>query len=85
MAKIIVDGKEMDVEDGAEIKGACEILGIEFGCKNGFCRTCEATVLEGYENLTEMTENETMISLTEPRRLMCQCRIKHGTVKIKNE
>lgn len=88
MAKIILDGtkpKEIELEDNSEVKNACEELGVEFGCKNGFCRTCEVTVLEGYDNLTPLTENEEFISLIKPRRLMCQCKIKQGTIKIKIE
>jgi ferredoxin len=88
MAKIILDNeepKEIELEDNSEVKHACEELGVEFGCKNGFCRTCEVTVLEGYDNLTPLTENEEFIGLNKPRRLMCQCKIKHGTVKIKIE
>ncbi len=92
MAKIILDNdasdgtkKDMELEDGSEAKDACEELGVEFGCKNGFCRTCEVTVIEGYDNLTGLSENEEFIGLIKPRRLMCQCRIKQGTIKIKIE
>ncbi len=88
MAKIILDNtepKEIELPDGSEVRNACEELGVEFGCKNGFCRTCEVTVLEGYDNLSPMTENEEFISLIHPRRLMCQCRIKQGMIKIKIE
>lgn len=85
MAKIILDDKSIELQDNSEIKDACEELGVEFGCKNGFCRTCEVTVLEGYDNLTPLSENEEFISLIKPRRLMCQCKIKSGTVKIKIE
>ena len=88
MAKIILDHtepKEIELDDGSEVRNACEELGIEFGCRNGFCRTCEVTVIEGYDNLTGMTENEEFISLIAPRRLMCQCKIKKGTIKIKIE
>lgn len=88
MAKIILDNKEpkeIELADDSEVRDACEELGVEFGCKNGFCRTCEVTVLEGYDNLTPLTDNEEFISIIPPRRLMCQCRIKQGTVKIKVE
>ena len=85
MAKIIMEGKEIEVPDGSEIRDTCEIFGVEFGCRNGFCRTCEVTIIEGYENLTELTENEEFIGLIYPRRLCCQCRVMKGDVKIKIE
>lgn len=90
MAKIILidsenNEKSKELPDNSEVRDACEDLGLEFGCKNGFCRTCEVTVLEGYDNLSELTENEEFIGLIKPRRLMCQCKIKKGIVKIKVE
>lgn len=85
MANIILNDMEIEVEDGSEIKDACEALGVEFGCKNGFCRTCEVVILEGYENLSALSENEEFISLPANKRLCCQCKIKKGFVKIKIE
>jgi ferredoxin len=85
MAKILLDDQEFVLPDNSEIKDACESLGVEFGCKNGFCRTCEVTVLEGYDNLTPLSENEEFIGLIKPRRLACQCKIKSGTIKIRIE
>jgi len=57
--------------------------GVLFGCRNGFCRTCEIEVLEGYENLTEISENEEFIMLDYPKRLACQCRLLKDGVRIK--
>ncbi|GIU69917.1 MAG: hypothetical protein KatS3mg002_1153 [Candidatus Woesearchaeota archaeon] len=85
MARIILEDKEKYIPDDSELRDACEELGVEFGCKNGFCRTCEVTVLEGYDNLSPLSENEEFIGLIKPRRLMCQCKILKGTVKIKIE
>lgn len=85
MAKIIFNDKEIELLDNSEINDACEELGVEFGCKNGFCRMCEMTVVEGYDNLSPITENEKFMDLKDSRRLMCQCKIKSGTVKIKSD
>jgi ferredoxin len=85
MAIIKTESGEKEVPDGENIQSACEELGVLFGCQNGFCRTCEVTIVEGYENLTELTENEEFIGLIKPRRLACQCRIKTGEVRFKIE
>jgi ferredoxin len=83
MAKLILDDKEIEVPDGSNIKAACEELGIPIGCSNGFCRTCEIDVIEGYETLSELSDNEKLNELHGKKRLACQCKIKSGTVKIK--
>jgi len=83
MATITIDEKSIEVADGDSIKDACEQLGVLFGCRNGFCRTCEIEVLEGYENLTEISENEEFIMLDYPKRLACQCRLLKDGVRIK--
>lgn len=85
MGKVIIDKEEREVSDGDSIQNACEEIGVLFGCQNGFCRTCEITVLEGYENLTKLTENEEFIGLIKPRRLACQCKLLQGTVILKME
>ena len=83
MAKIIVDEKEEQVEDGSEIKDACKELGIVFGCEDGLCGTCMMEIDEGMENLSEHTEAEKEMGVEGNTRLACQCKIKSGTVKIK--
>jgi len=83
MAKIKTESNEIEVEDGSSIQEACEQLGIPFACKSGNCGTCEAEVVEGIENLTEKTEEEKAWPLQDNSRLMCQCKIKQGEVKIK--
>ena len=86
MATIIVEntGQEGDVEDSFEIKDKCEELGIPFGCRQGRCGTCRIKVIEGMENLFEKNERENEMGLEEGERLTCQCKIKHGVVKIKS-
>ena len=56
MAVIKSDDKEVNVEDGKQIKDACEELGVLFACQEGYCGTCKIEVLEGSENLSELTE-----------------------------
>ena len=85
VAKIIKDGKEADVKDGESIIAACKDVGVSFGCHAGMCRTCEIEVIDGADNLTDVTENENMMGVERPKRLACQCRIKGGTVKIRTE
>jgi len=86
MAKLILtnDGQEEELQDGSEIKDACEEkFNIPFGCKDGICGTCRIKVDEGNENLTDKNEKEEDMFPEEPDvRLACQCRIKSGTVKI---
>ena len=86
MAKIISDtlGKEVEVEDGTEMRVVEEHFEVHFGCEDGFCGTCKIEVLEGMANLTEKTENEIDFGLEDEERFSCQCKIKNGTVKIKH-
>jgi len=85
MAKIIIEntGKEGEVGDGDQIKDTCDELGILFGCRQGLCGTCKIEVIEGMENLEERNERENDMGLEGNERLTCQCKIKNGTVKIK--
>ena len=83
MAVIKNDGQEVNVEDGGQIKDACENLGVLFACQEGYCGTCKIEVLEGPENLSELTKQEEEMDLDKKNRLACQCKIKQGMVKIK--
>ncbi|MDP7116135.1 MAG: 2Fe-2S iron-sulfur cluster-binding protein [Candidatus Woesearchaeota archaeon] len=87
MAKIIfqVDGdqKEKELADGEHVQKTCEALGVPFGCKSGLCGTCKVDVLEGAENLGELTDQEINMERDAQHRLACQCSIKQGNVKIK--
>lgn len=84
MAKIISEnGKEIKVDDGERIRPACEKLGVPFGCRNGLCGSCMIEILEGEDNLSELTEEEIDMSMDRKTRLACQCKIKEGTVKIR--
>ncbi len=82
MAKLIVDGVEHELPDGAEIAETCENSGIPFSCNSGVCGTCQIEILEGSENLNELNREELDLGMDRNNRLSCQCKILNGTVKI---
>jgi len=57
-------------------------LGVLFGCHSGVCGKCATTILTGLNNLSAPTAEEKAMDLEPSRRLMCQCRINKGTVKL---
>ena len=83
MAIIKTDGKKAEVPDGEPIRDYCEQLGIPFGCRSGLCGTCMIDIVEGEENLAELTEEEVAMDQDRKHRLACQAKIKQGTVTIK--
>ena len=83
MAKIVMETQEKEVEDGGKITNVCEDMGIVFGCRTGLCQTCRIKVLEGAENLSELTDVELDAGLDKETRLACQCTLKSGMIKIK--
>ena len=66
---------------GGSMEAAAE-LGVLFGCFKGVCGKCATTVLSGLNNLSAPTEEEAAMDLEPERRLMCQCTINKGTVKL---
>ena len=82
MAKLIIDGTEYEVPDGAKIDAICEGAGIPFSCNSGVCGTCQVEVVEGAENLGELNQEENDLGMDRNNRLSCQCCINNGTVKI---
>ncbi|MFA6118769.1 MAG: 2Fe-2S iron-sulfur cluster-binding protein [Parachlamydiales bacterium] len=73
-----------EIEDGDEIKEACEQAGIPFACSEGVCGSCIIEVVEGMHNLSDFTQQEKdFLGEMQTERLACQCKIKSGTVKIK--
>jgi ferredoxin len=82
MAKLIIDGKEFELPDGARIDETCENIGIPFSCNSGVCGTCQIRVVEGAENLSDLNGEENILGMDKNTRLSCQCSIKSGTVKI---
>lgn len=83
MAKIIFNEKEIEVKDGEPIRDACEELGVMFACGEGTCGSCMIDIVEGQENLSELTQQEEDLARDKEHRLACQCKIKEGIVKIK--
>lgn len=86
MAKLKFDntGDEVEIEDGEKIAEFCEEAGVPFACTEGVCGTCVIEVVDGHENLSEVTQEETdfLGEDTCGERLACQCRIKQGNVTI---
>lgn len=84
MAKIINSKtkEEKEIPDGSRIQGACEEFGLPFQCTNGICATCMIDIVDGEENLSELTEEEKDLERNKKHRLACQCKIKKGNVEI---
>jgi len=82
MAKIKYNDQEKEVEDGGPITGACEEFGVAFGCYAGQCGACKIKILEGMDNLSEKTQEESDLGLEDDERLACQVKIKSGEVTI---
>ena len=81
MATIKSRSQEISAIDGGSMEKAAD-LGVQFGCHDGECGKCATVVLSGMENLSERSEAEIDMDLDPERRLMCQCTIKGGTVKL---
>lgn len=82
MAKLIINQTEYTLPDGASMADVCEQAGLPFNCNTGICGSCQITILEGHDNLNELTEEEHDLGLSGNSRLACQCRIIAGTVRI---
>lgn len=81
MAKLVIDGDEAELPDGAPILDTAEMLGVPFGCQAGQCATCVIQIEEGMENLEPKNGAEIDMGLRDNERLACQAKIKSGTVK----
>ncbi|MEK6817463.1 MAG: 2Fe-2S iron-sulfur cluster binding domain-containing protein, partial [Nanoarchaeota archaeon] len=69
MAKIIFSETKIEIKDGEQIKDACEKLGVPFSCAEGICGTCMIDIIEGQENLSELTQEEKDMGMNKTRRL----------------
>ena len=74
--------KKEIVKDGEGIIEPCTKLGVLFSCEDGHCGMCRIDIVEGKENLSELTEDEDNMGMDRNTRLACQCKIKSGKVKI---
>ncbi len=83
MAKLtnVKTGKSEEIKEGEPIRETIERLGVPFGCEEGICGTCMIEVMEGEDNLSELTEAEKDLMRDKKHRLACQCKIKSGEVK----
>ena len=82
MAIVKTNDNHIELANGAPIRDACEELGVLFGCRSGLCGTCMINIVEGEENLSELTEEEVAMDRDRKHRLACQAKIKKGTVTI---
>ena len=82
MAVIKTKDDQVEVANGEAIRDACEGLGVLFGCRSGLCGTCMIDIVDGQENLSELTEEEVAMDRDRKHRLACQTKIKKGTVTI---
>jgi len=85
MATIKLHSKEEHVDDGTEIREACEKVGVPFSCRSGYCGTCAITIASGSENLSPLTPEEQDMGRDKDHRLACQCKVEKGVVEIKLE
>ena len=82
MAQLQFEEDIVEVQDESNLKDAAESLGVPFGCRNGQCGTCTCDVVLGMDNLSPKTPSEQEMDLANNQRLLCQCKIKSGLVKI---
>lgn len=88
MAKVHVKntGETVDVPDGTQLEYLDGRSSVLFACKSATCGSCLVKVLEGMENLEDPNEAEStglQAFGTDPKqRLMCQCKIKKGEIRI---
>lgn len=82
MAKIKYKDKEIEVPENEKLREHLEKLGVPFNCENGVCGTCYVEVVEGEENLTELTQQEKNLGMDKKNRLGCQCKMKKGEAEI---
>lgn len=82
----VSDQKNIPIPDGQKIMTAAEELDVTFRCRGGGCGACKTKVIDGMENLSDLTKNEVRYrdvhGLDEDERLMCQPKIVSGAVVI---
>ena len=82
-----IGGVTVYAQDGESLIELCDsnVVPLRFSCRAGSCGTCMIRVVEGMENLSEMTGNEFVLlpELTDDpdARLACQVSL-HGPIKV---
>ena len=90
MARVIfkTDNVTHEFEDGTPLIDLCDEIEVtlSFGCTEGTCGVCEVTVLEGRENVSQVTDEEKDYLLPEDiengMRLGCQLKVRKGEVTL---
>ena len=76
---IFVDeGKAAEAPAGKTLLSCAIEMGVAIShvCGgDGACGTCRVEVIEGWNNLSAPTPDETYKELEEPHRLSCQCKL----------
>ena len=73
MAKLILNGEDLEVPENEKFVDQIEEAGVPIGCSNGVCGTCEVEILDGMQNLNELTEEEEDLGMEGNKRLGCMC------------
>ena len=80
-------GEKVEVQenDREEMVLAAEDLGVPIACTDGMCGSCKVEVTEGMENLSDFSQKEKDLGVDEMpnTRLLCQCKLKQGLVKVR--
>lgn len=82
MAIFQTNEESREIPDGTKLEETAEAMGVSFGCHHGVCGACAVQVLTGMENLSPESEAEEDFDLGDGERMMCQCTINGGTVKV---
>jgi len=82
VAELIINESKYNLEDGSSISEICQSAGVLFNCNTGVCGSCQISIVDGHENLNNLTEEELDLGLDIKKRLACMCIIKNGIVKI---
>jgi uncharacterized 2Fe-2S/4Fe-4S cluster protein (DUF4445 family) len=78
-------GKEAEFPEGKTVLSCAAEMGVKVSSVcggDGACGTCRIEVVEGWDNLTPPTPDETYKELDPPHRLSCQAKLR-GDVVVK--
>jgi uncharacterized 2Fe-2S/4Fe-4S cluster protein (DUF4445 family) len=78
-------GKEAEFPEGKTVLSCAAQMGVRVSSVcggDGACGTCRIEVVEGWDQLTPPTPDETYKELDPPYRLSCQARLR-GDVVVK--